>query len=82
MSSSRSNRVVLNAFEAPSPAPNAMDIPVANQSPKPKKEPTKFQPGHFIKSGHEVHQRNPKTSQVISVQCLFCIYICKENNCD
>ncbi|KAI2510986.1 hypothetical protein MHU86_3458 [Fragilaria crotonensis] len=60
-----------------------MDTPahhVADRSPKPKKKPTKFQPGHCIEYGLEVCQRDPKTSQVIGVQCLFCIYIGKEDN--
>ena len=69
-------------MDAPAPAPNAVDIHVANQSPKPnkKKKLTKFQPGHCIEYSLEVCQRDPKTSQVIGVQCLFCIYIDKEDN--
>ena len=67
-------------MNAPAPAPNAMDIHVANQPPKPKKKPTKFEPGYCIEYGLKVCLRDPKTLQVIGVPCLFCIFIGKEDN--
>jgi hypothetical protein len=57
-------------MNAPDPAPIAMDIPVANQPPKPKKKPTKFQPGHCIEYSFKMCQRNPKMVQVMIELCV------------
>lgn len=65
-------------MNAPAPL-EAMHIPVANEPPKPKEKPTQFQP-----AGHCMGEYGLKVCQhilmFICLQCLFCIYIGKEED--